>query len=195
MFEFDVVYDREAHLRGVMALNFNRGIVSIVLSVLIFFAGITWLVLGLLGISSDNYGYVGTSVVFILVAVYYAVLGGLGLSEKYLRKAIDKLLAKNAVVYPKTINYIFHEEHIIGKDFNASSINIFKYGQVLSIYKTDVGVYLRLTGKKMMVLESQKALESDFLEYLKKKTGRRILKVKTLVLKYSTKETENLTEK
>lgn len=195
MFEFDVVYDREAHLRGVMALNFNRGIVSIVLSVLIFFAGITWLVLELLGISSDNYGYVGTSVVFILVAVYYAVLGGLGLSEKYLRKAIDKLLAKNAVVYPKTTNYIFHEEHIIGKDFNASSISIFKYGQVLSIYKTDVGVYLRLTGKRMMVLESQKALESDFLEYLKKKTGRRILKVKTPVLKYSTKETENLTEK
>ena len=110
MFEFDVVYDREAHLRGVMALNFNRGIVSIVLSVLIFFAGITWLVLELLGISSDNYGYVGTSVVFILVAVYYAVLGGLGLSEKYLRKAIDKLLAKNAVVYPKTINCILYKK-------------------------------------------------------------------------------------
>lgn len=197
MFEFDIVYDKESHVRGIMALNFNRAIICIVLSVLIFATGVTWLVFESISVSSGNYGNIGAPIVFILVAIYYAIIAGLGLSEKYLRKAIDKLLTKNSIVYPKTFHYIFHEDHIISKNVPASSMNVFKYGQVLSIYKTDLGIYLRLTGKKMIMLESEKALESDFLEYLKKKTGRRVFKVKTPILKYPETapiETDAITE-
>ena len=184
MFEFDIVYDKESHVRGIMALNFNRAIICIVLSVLTFVIGATLLVFESISVSSGNYGYIFAPVVFILVAIYYTIISGLGLSEKYLRKAIDKLLTKNSIVYPKTFHCIFHEDHIISKNVPASSMDVFKYGQVLSIYKTDLGIYLRLTGKRMMMLESEKALESDFLEYLKKKTGRRVFKVKTPILKY-----------
>lgn len=184
MFEFDIVYDKESHVRGIMALNFNRAIICIVLSVLTFAIGATLLVFESISVSSGNYGYIVASVVFILVAIYYTIISGLGLSEKYLRKAIDKLLTKNSIVYPKTFHCIFHEDHIISKNVPASSMDVFKYGQVLSIYKTDLGIYLRLTGKRMIMLESEKALESDFLEYLKKKTGRRVFKVKTPILKY-----------